>query len=67
MTAYYRTNLTSTYRVLKDNLLSTTNHELALTSTALGLKANEYVTDVKLVFGTVRLDLTKILRRSGNG
>ena len=54
MTAYYRTNLTSTYRVLKDNLLSTTNHELALTSTALGLKANEYVTDVKLVFGTVQ-------------
>ena len=54
MTAYYRTNLTSTYRVLKDNLLSTTNHELALTTSALGLKANEYVTDVKLVFGTVQ-------------
>lgn len=54
MTAYYRTNLSSSYRVLKDNLLSTTNHELSLASSALGLKANEYVTDVKLVFGTVQ-------------
>ncbi len=54
MTAYYRTNLSSSYRVLKDNLLSTTNHELSLSSSALGLKAHEYVTDVKLVFGTVQ-------------
>ncbi len=54
MTAYFRTNLSSSYRVLKENLLSTTNHELSLSSSALGLKANEYVTDVKLVFGKVQ-------------
>lgn len=62
MTAYYRTNLTSGYRVLKDNLLSTTNHELALTSSALGLKPNEYVTDVKLLFGTVQPGFHETIR-----
>lgn len=67
MTAYYRTNLTSTYRVLKGNLLSTTNHELSLSTSALGLKANEYVTDIKLSFGTVQPGFHETVRPTLTG
>ena len=61
-TAYYRTNLYDNYRVLKSNLSSEVNNELSLTSASLGLKLNEYVTDVKLVFGTVQPGFREVKR-----
>jgi len=48
----YRTNLKTTYRVWKDNLLTTVNHELDVSD--LKLAANEFITDFKIEFGTVQ-------------
>ena len=48
---FYRTNLKTNYRVWKDNLLTTVNHELDVSD--LKLAANEFITDFKLEFGTV--------------
>ena len=48
----YKTNMTD-YTVLASNLLSSNRYQYDLSSTALGLQAGEYVTDVRFVFGTV--------------
>lgn len=48
----YKTNITD-YTVLASNLLSSNRYQYDLSSTALGLMAGEYVTDVRFVFGTV--------------
>lgn len=45
-----RTNLKDRYRTIKKNLLSTTNNEIDCSRAALGLSANEYVTEFRLVF-----------------
>ncbi|MDL2327531.1 Cys-Gln thioester bond-forming surface protein, partial [Ruminococcaceae bacterium OttesenSCG-928-A11] len=50
----YKTNLKSRYTVLKDKLLTTVNHQFDCSSNALGLAANEYVTEFKFEFGTVK-------------
>ena len=48
----YKTNM-SDYKLLASNLSSTNRYTYDLSSKSLGLQANEYVTDVRLVFGTV--------------
>lgn len=48
----YKTNMTD-YTTLATNLLSSNRYQYDLSSTALGLMAGEYVTDVRFVFGTV--------------
>ena len=47
----YRTNLKKEYRTWKSDLLTTTSYELSVSD--LKLAANEYVTDFKLILGTV--------------
>jgi len=49
-----KTNLKTSYRTVKKNLLSTVNNEIDCSRSALGLAANEYVTEFKLVFGEVQ-------------
>lgn len=49
----YRTNLKQAYRVLADKLSTTTDNVLQCGREALGLAANEFVTDIKFEFGTV--------------
>ena len=49
-----KTNLKTTYRTVKRNLLSTVNNEIDCSRSALGLATNEYVTEFRLVFGTVQ-------------
>ena len=48
----FKTNL-SDYRVLASNLLTSNNYSINLSANALGLVQGEYVTDVRLEFGTV--------------
>jgi len=48
----YRTNLKKEYRVWRGNLLTTVNHELDVSD--LKLAANEFVTDIRMEFGTVQ-------------
>lgn len=48
----YRTNLSSSYRVLADNLSTQVNHDISCTIP--GLAANEYITAVRFEFGTVQ-------------
>lgn len=48
----YKTNMRD-YTTLASNLLSSNRYQYDLSSTALGLQAGEYVTDVRFVFGTV--------------
>ena len=50
----YRTNLKSGYRTLAANLTSAQNHTLDCTPVALRLAANEYITDIRCKFGTVK-------------
>lgn len=50
----YKTNLTSDYRVLADNLSTQINNTLSCSPSALGLAANEYITAVRFDFGTVQ-------------
>jgi len=47
----YRTNLKKEYRTWRADLLTTTSYELSVSD--LKLATNEYVTDFKLIFGTV--------------
>ncbi len=49
----YKTNLRD-YRILADNLDSKINHTLDCGREALGLRGNEYITDIKFAFGTVQ-------------
>lgn len=50
----YRTNLKTTYRTWESGLHTNTNHELDVS--ALKLAGNEYITDFRFVFGTVKAD-----------
>lgn len=49
----YRTNKKDAYRTLASNLSTTTDNQLECGREALGLAANEYVTDIKLQFAEV--------------
>ena len=49
----YKTNLRD-YRILADNLNSKINHTLDCGRETLGLRGNEYITDIKFDFGTVQ-------------
>lgn len=49
----YHTNLSQDYMTLADNLSTAKNYVLDLTPAALGLAANEKVTEVMFVFGQV--------------
>jgi hypothetical protein len=53
----YRTNLKTDYRVWRNNLLTTVNHELEVAE--LRLAANEFVTSFRLEFGTVQPGFTE--------
>jgi len=50
----FRTNINDTWRVAYDNLLTTTNNALVMSPAALGLRSNEFVTEIMYSFGTVR-------------
>lgn len=49
---YYKTNMND-FREMSADLLSTNQNQLDLSSTALNLQTGEYVTDIRLSFGTV--------------
>ena len=49
----YRVNNTGDYRTLADSLSTSRNYTLAASPTALGLAANERVTEIMFVFGQV--------------
>ena len=51
----YKTNV-SDFRQIGADLLSTNQNQLDLSATALGLQSGEYVTDIRLTFGTVPAD-----------
>ncbi len=59
----YKTNVND-YRVLASNLLTSNNYSLTLSATALGLGAGEYVTDVRLEFGTVPSGFKSVIKPS---
>lgn len=48
----YRTNMSSNYRVLADNLSTQVNHDISCAIP--GLAANEYITAIRFEFGTVQ-------------
>ena len=50
----YKTNLSDQYRTLADNLSTTKNYVLDARPAVLGLAANEKVTEIMFVFGTVK-------------
>ncbi len=55
----YKTNLHD-YRTLADNLETSKNHVIAASPAALGLPANEYVTEIMFVFGTVKSGFAQV-------
>lgn len=57
----YKTNLSGdTYRTLADNLSTTRNYVLDASPTALGLAANEKVTELMAVFGQVKAGFAQV-------
>lgn len=57
----YKTNLSGdTYRTLADNLSTTQNYVLDASPTALGLAANEKVTEFMVVFGQVKAGFAQV-------
>lgn len=56
----YKTNLNGTYRTLADNLSTAENRVISASPAALGLASNEYVTEVMLVFGTVKSGFAQV-------
>ena len=57
----YKTNLSGdTYRTLADNLSTTRNYVLDASPTALGLAANEKVTEFMYVFGQVKAGFAQV-------
>ena len=56
----YKTNLNGTYRTLADNLSTAENRVIFASPAALGLAANEYVTEVMFVFGTVKSGFAQV-------
>ena len=49
----YKTNYSSSYRVLASGLSTKTDYELSIHPNVLGLQSGEYVTDIRWEFGTV--------------
>jgi len=49
-----RTNLAPNFRTVQRNLSSTTNNEIDVSNSALGLATNEFITEFRLVFGEVQ-------------
>ena len=56
----YRTNTSSEYRTLADNLNTSKSYILDASSAALGLASNEYVTEVMFLFGRVPAGFTQL-------
>ena len=57
----YRTNLSGdTWRTLADNLSTSKNHVLDASTAALGLAANEYVTEFMAAFGIVPANFRQV-------
>ena len=56
----YKTNLSADYLTLADNLSTGRNYALDASPAALGLAANERVTEVMFVFGTVRAGFAQV-------
>lgn len=56
----YRTNASSEYRTLADNLNTSKSYTLNASSAALGLASNEYVTEVMFLFGRVPAGFTQL-------
>lgn len=50
----YRTNLNTTYRDLATGLMATRAYDLDCSASKLGLASNEYITDIRFEFGTVK-------------
>lgn len=50
----YKTNLKSAYKTMASNLSSSTSHTLDCSPAALKLASNEYITDIRFEFGTVK-------------
>ncbi len=50
---WYKTNHKKDYKLLEEKFSTQTETEIDCTKAALGLAADEYVTDVKFEFGTV--------------
>lgn len=50
----YKTNLNSSYRDLATGLLTTQSYDLDCSASRLGLASNEYITDFRFEFGTVK-------------
>lgn len=48
----YKTNMND-YRILANNLSSMDSHEYGVSTQALGLQSGEYVTDIRMEFGSV--------------
>ena len=57
----FKTNL-SDYRTLASNLLTSNNYSLSLNAATLGLAQGEYVTDVRLEFGTVPSGFASVVK-----
>ena len=51
----YKTNLNSSYRDLATGLLTTQSYDLDCNASRLGLASNEYITDFRFEFGTVKV------------
>ena len=57
----YRTNLSGeTWRTLADSLSTSENYDLIASPAALGLAANEYVTEIMAVFGVVPANFRQV-------
>lgn len=56
----YKTNLSGDYRVLADNISTRKSYTLDASPAALRLAANEYVTEIMFVFGTVRAGFAQV-------
>ena len=56
----YRTNASSEYRTLADNLNTSKSYTLDASAAALGLANNEYVTEVMFLFGRVPAGFTQL-------
>ena len=56
----YKTNLSTAYLTLADNLSTSRNYALDASPAALGLAANERVTEVMFVFGTVKAGFAQV-------
>ncbi len=56
----YRTNLKDNWTLLQDNLITSVNHKLDCSPQVLGLASNEYVTEFKFLFGTVKPEFQEV-------